>query len=494
MKSNGLLKWLALGAVAIVLFFVIRSGDDAKAPAKSQPTATLTPEEMKTLGVDGDTSQDTLATLVAQYKAMRTDLQTQLKDNKELRAETERLRAREQDIDRRIQDGVRGERDKMSQTVAEAQREKQETKGLIAQLEQQLNSLNPGKTDLPVDLGLQAGDGASLKGGGDSITWIDPEDQTTVDGTGKAVSSGQPGKGFAFPTSFGDASDRAQTGISPKTDSPQVGLQDQPGKKKVKPVYTIPQNSTLMGSIAMTALVGRVPVDGTVNDPYPFKVLIGPDNLTANGIDLPDVAGAVVSGTASGDWTLSCVRGQVKSITFVFNDGTVRTLPQPQDSEQMKSGSNNQTQTQTSENQQVQGGMGWISDPYGIPCIAGDRRSNAKEYIGSQTLITAAGAGVATLLNNSDDSSSSSVISSGGSTLGTQTTSGNQAVSQILNSGVNNVSDWMNKLYGQAFAAVYVKPGARVAIHIDQQLAIDYEIKGRKVKYSSGVPHVSRLD
>jgi hypothetical protein len=30
-----------------------------------------------------------------------------------------------------------------------------------------------------------------------------------------------------------------------------------------------------MGSIAMTALIGRVPVDGTVNDPYPFKVLVG---------------------------------------------------------------------------------------------------------------------------------------------------------------------------------------------------------------------------
>ena len=76
-----------------------------------------------------------------------------------------------------------------------------------------------------------------------------------------------------------------------------------------KAVYTVPSNSTLMGSIAMTALIGRVPIDGTVNDPYPFKVLIGPDNLTANGIDIPDVAGAVVSGTASGDWTLSCVRG-----------------------------------------------------------------------------------------------------------------------------------------------------------------------------------------
>src|SRR3546814_19413614 len=77
-----------------------------------------------------------------------------------------------------------------------------------------------------------------------------------------------------------------------------------------------------MGSIAMTALIGRVPIDGTVNDPYPFKVLIGLDNLTANGIDIPDVAGAVVSGTASGDWTLSCVRGQIRPVTFVFPAGT----------------------------------------------------------------------------------------------------------------------------------------------------------------------------
>src|SRR3546814_1863556 len=84
----------------------------------------------------------------------------------------------------------------------------------------------------------------------------------------------------------------------------------------------------LMVAIAMTALIGRVPVDGTVNDPYPFKVLIGLDNLTANGIDIPDVAGAVVSGTASGDWTLSCVRGQIRSVTFVFQDGTIRTVPE----------------------------------------------------------------------------------------------------------------------------------------------------------------------
>ena len=61
----------------------------------------------------------------------------------------------------------------------------------------------------------------------------------------------------------------------------------------------------------------------------------------------------------------------------------------------------------------------------------------------------------------------------------------------ILTGGVSDIRSWMNKLYGEAFAAVYVQPGAKVAVHLDQQLAIDYEIKGRKVDYNSGANHVS---
>src|SRR3546814_14918243 len=86
-----------------------------------------------------------------------------------------------------------------------------------------------------------------------------------------------------------------------------------------------------MGQVCMTALSGLVPIARTVHDPYPFKVQVGTDNLTANVIDIPDVAGAVFSGTASGDWTLSCVRGQVRSITFVFHDGTIRTITEDRD-------------------------------------------------------------------------------------------------------------------------------------------------------------------
>jgi integrating conjugative element protein (TIGR03752 family) len=231
-----------------------------------------------------------------------------------------------------------------------------------------------------------------------------------------------------------------------------------------------------MGSVAMTALIGRVPIDGTVNDPYPFKVLIGPDNLTANGIDLPDVAGAVVSGTASGDWTLSCVRGQVRSVTFVFNDGTIRTLPEE--------GQKNSNSTQ--------GGLGWISDPYGIPCVSGKQRSNAQQYLGSQALITAAGAGAASLITS--DNGSVAVVSSSDGSLGTVGISGNEAMGRILAGGVRDMADWVNKLYGQAFAAIVVPPGAKVAVHLEQPLNIDYDPEGRKLNHRLGGAHVSELD
>ena len=71
----------------------------------------------------------------------------------------------------------------------------------------------------------------------------------------------------------------------------------------------------------MTALIGRVPS----MEPSTIPIVQGadrPGQPHANGIDIPDVAGAVVSGTASGDWTLSCVRGQIRSVVY-----RVRTAP-----------------------------------------------------------------------------------------------------------------------------------------------------------------------
>lgn len=172
-------------------------------------------------------------------------------------------------------------------------------------------------------------------------------------------------------------------------------------------------------------------------------------------------------------------------MTFVFKDGRIRTVPEPQRLT-TKQGNTSQTGTQTDK---IQGGIGWISDPNGIPCISGMRRSNGEQYLGTKSLVTAAGAGVAKLLE-----AEQTTTVTGGTSV-TTGTPGTSALSTILSGGVKDIGDWVNKLYGQAFAAVYVQPGAQVAVHLDRQLEIDYAPDGRQVKHATtGGGHASTLD
>ena len=460
MKSNGLLKWLMLPLILLLLYVGIKwAGSSREGAGDGTRVDPLTRDEMQALGIEGDTSRDTVATLVAQVKQLRGELQGALKANQQEKAENDRLRQREGTIEQRVQSALQDGREQLSET-------QRQTSGLIEDLQRRLESM--GSTDLPVGLGLEDGDGQGLIR--DSLIWIEPQDGRDP--------SAKPRKPMAFPTSFGPAQKPLED-TAARLDAAGKALQ---GKSALQPIYTVPANATLMGSVAMTALIGRVPVDGTVNDPYPFKVLIGPDNLTANGIDLPDVAGAVVSGTASGDWTLSCVRGQIRSLTFVFRDGTVRTVP--------SKGSKREADGDEQDSDTRQG-LGWISDPYGIPCVTGDRRSNAQQYLGSQALITAAGAGAASLIQGNN----SMTYTSPGNPLGTVGITTNEALGRILAGGVQEMAQWVNKLYGQAFAAVYVQPGARVAVHIERAITVDYNPSGRRVDHKQGDNgHVVELD
>jgi integrating conjugative element protein (TIGR03752 family) len=447
MKSNPLLKWLLIPvlllAVVVLLKFFSSDREDRRADLK------LTREEAAALGIEGDTPRDTVATLVGEVKGLRTELQNALNDNKRHQAENERLRQREGSIDQRISSALEGERKRLNEEQEEVARERREAQGLFNDLQRRLEQLAKGE-ELPVGTALEAKED-------DNVHWIEPAD---------APDEQQRKAGADFPTDFVE---------TPEAPADADDTADGHKPPPATPVYTLPANATLTGSVAMTALIGRIPVDGTVNDPYPFKVLIGPDNLTANGIDLPDVAGAVVSGTASGDWTLSCVRGKVRSITFVFQDGTIRTVP-----EEKQRGN---------ENEDILDGIGWISDDHGLPCVTGTRKSNAQQYLGTQALLTAAGAGAASLIK-----SEAALVTNSNGSLGTVGISGNEAVGRILASGVQDMSQWVNKLYGQAFAAIYVPPGGRVAVHLEEALAIDYDPQGRKVDHRIGVHHAQTLD
>ena len=490
MKTNGLLKWLLIPVLLLAVWAVVKlSSHRATAtPPQGATTTPLTPAEMADLGIPADTPHDTVATLVAQVEHLQGELETSLHDTQAQKAQNDALRRQLAHIDVQLKAALQSENEhweQESQEVSAGANAQAQAQSRLNDLEQKVDALTGkgGDADLPIGLGLRPGDGAGLNGPASEsseIRWIDPLGLPAGTKASASQSNSSPNP-FQFPSGF-DAGDSEDSG--PGSDSlGQQGKRGQSEKVALRspiPVYTVPANSTLMGSVAMTALIGRIPVDGTVNDPYPFKVLVGKDNLTANGIDLPDIAGAVMSGTASGDWTLSCVRGRITSITFVFGDGTVRTVPTAAAAE-----------SDTAD--LTQGGLGWISDPYGIPCVSGARRSNAKQYLTSQMLITAAGAGAASLIRN-QDASYSYVAGGNGSTLGTVGISGNEAMGRILAGGVEAMSQWVNKLYGQAFAAIYVPPGARVAVHIVRPINIDYEPHGRRVHYEGATSNASDLD
>ncbi|MCX8967285.1 TIGR03752 family integrating conjugative element protein [Erwinia psidii] len=482
-KSNALVKFIVPAVVIAGLGVGLKSCKNApehpKTAATGGPLQSLSPDELKALGVEGDTPEDTLRTLIGRLNDVRDRQKTLDQQNAELVKENARLRKRSQDVSGQVNEAVNGLRSQYDKKQRQLQ---DEQVSLTARIQQLTDSLKkPGgdkkaaEGDIPLGLGLDgmgSSPGSTATPGGDGLMWVSPTDQKETSPQDAASGKVVP----QFPTSF--LSDNALTRQKAGYEETVKGHTSEKGaQEQAEPVYTLPENSTLVGSRAMTALLGRVPINGTVTDPYPFKVLIGKDNLTANGIELPDVEGAVVSGTASGDWTLSCVRGQVNSVTFVFADGTVRTLPKPDVGTQQNNAQNKQ-ETGTS------GGIGWISDENGIPCIGGERKSNAATYLPTLFGLSAAGA-VGEALSQGQYTTQNNVNGISSTLTGS---AGQAAMGKALSGGLSETTDWVKQRYGMTFDAIYVPPGAHLAVHITRQLAIDYEDKGRKVRYEFALP------
>ncbi|MYE11438.1 MAG: TIGR03752 family integrating conjugative element protein [Gammaproteobacteria bacterium] len=242
----------------------------------------------------------------------------------------------------------------------------------------------------------------------------------------------------------------------------------------VRPVYTIPKNATLIGARAFTALIGRVPVgeEARVTDPYFFKLLIGRDNLAANGHEIPEIAYAVASGEAVGDWTLGCVSGDVTSLTFVFADGRVATVPEARDVSEGGTGT-----------RAVR--LGGLSDDHGNPCVAGERITNAGAYLGQSAAALTLGAAAEGL-------AAAQTTAYAGGVAGTAATVvdgdlGRYAAGRGLSGAAQEVARWLRARQAQEYDAVYVAPGARVAVHVDEELRIDYDPAGRLLRHEDAV-------
>src|SRR5690606_37403617 len=107
-------------------------------------------------------------------------------------------------------------------------------------------------------------------------------------------------------------------------------------------------------------------------------------------------------------------------------------------------------------------------------------------------LMTAAGAGAASLISSGKDSVA--VVASGNGALGTVGIGGSQVIERILAGGVRDMADWGDELYGQGFAVGEGQPGARGPLHLEQALAIDYDARGRRVAHRQEAIHAAELD
>ncbi|CNF61481.1 TIGR03752 family integrating conjugative element protein [Yersinia similis] len=483
-KSNTLLKILVPMALFGSIGIGVKSCAEGDYPGvisgKSTAINDLTAEELQILGIEGDTSEDTLRTLVGRLKMIQNQQDSLERSNLTLAEENTKLKDSGENVDLRIQEAIQSAKKEEEQFQQQLQADQQRLEDLLESLENRLSSAAGG--DLPIGLGAEEIPGGDLSG--NSLVWIEPLDGRQLDPNGKSIMGAAgvapTGAGsFQFPGAFGNLDDNEISRQKAKLD--RVAKNQHSIEETGKPVYTLPENATLIGSYGMTALLGRVPVDGKVTDPYPFKILIGKENLTANGIELPDIEGAIVSGVATGDWVLSCVRGEVTSMTFVFTDGTVRTVPQ---SAKSSDGSNGKANNNG-------GSIGWLSDEHGIPCLSGERKSNAATYLPTLFALSGAGAAADAMAN-----SQSTTTGTGGASI-TSIFTGNQgqaALGKALSGGASELADWVKARYGQMFDAVYVPPGAQVAVHITRMIPIDYEDKGRKVKYDFDINQQHELD
>lgn len=481
MGGNGNRLVPAIAAVALLLVLVVfmRPGGKTDPGRAGAPHTAPAP--------DADTAADTLRAMAVQVSEVKSQAEHAKRD-------AEQSRKQQAEEIARFKSEMQAERTNAQQAI---ERREKDNLDLVRRMEEMTKRLAPGsgtpqpsqsqpfqgavqslqglQGDLPVGGHLGGNTGGGVDPG---LVWVEPLDHR---GT-PALQGGT----LATPTA-------SATGQSLLHDGTEI-----PKPKPDEPAYTVPRNSTLVGSTAMTALIGRVPIKGQIEDPFPFKVLVGQDNLAANGLEIPGVFGMVFSGTAFGDWTLGCVRGHVDSVTFVFDDGRTRTLS-ADGGQGVQSGSGSSgtsasvgspsssgglsgsgTSGNLGSGTTIHKGLGWISDRRGIPCVSGTRISNATDYLAGRMLartIETAGKAYA----RSQQTINTTPL---GGAINTVNNAAQFALGETVAGSSSELAQFIAERQAQMFDVIYVDTGAEVAIHIDKEIPIDYQFNGRKLDYA----------
>lgn len=212
------------------------------------------------------------------------------------------------------------------------------------------------------------------------------------------------------------------------------------GKKNIQ---VIPSGTLIKGRL-LTGMIGRIPVDGNIADPWPFKIVATGFAHAPNYKEF-DASGMVFEGTAQGDYSFSCARGKVHKLTSVTSQDDVISAGGEQGA-----------------------GIAWVSDERSNPCLPGTYVGNAGSELGKDILLNTV-AGVTKAITKAEETRTISAdgverVAVTGDKLKTV---GANAVGGVAQGAIDFVSK-----RSDAWDAIYVAAGAHVVINITKDIPI----------------------
>lgn len=202
---------------------------------------------------------------------------------------------------------------------------------------------------------------------------------------------------------------------------------------------------SILSGLSLTALVGRIPRGGAVQDPWPFVVVSQADNLTAKGMRLPQLSGILWRGVVRGDAVLSCASASIRSLVYVFDDGTFHVAKAPE-----------------------QEGFGYLADKSGNPCLTGEIHTTAPEDMSTHLLASVlAGMGGAFAESQVRRSASGET-----ETINVAGDPFSYLLGQTVQGAASTYGDYLLRFANDTWDAVVVPAGREVDIHITEAIPV----------------------
>jgi len=435
---------VAVAALFVILGFVLylavsdsSEPDAGLLPVSGGPPVPDTGEALR------DDSNETLRTITEMQERLQQNFETQSRENKEM------LDAANQE-----NQALREQLDELKQSLSTTLDER------LSQLQDTIPDKPSDASFMPPGIGYDDYQvGAAGNEPGYAITPPANEYVSVV------PVSGSPGDAPAKGGLLGGVSSMVG-GLLDSASKPLAGVNSSAAAKKaaVKPAYTINNQATLVANTTMTALMGKVPNKNNVVDPFRFKVITRGENLAASGLRLPPgIEEIVSSGYSVGNREMSCVRGWIDTVTLVFQDGTISTT----------------TTRKNTNNPKSVKSLGYISDPWGKPCINGKLFSNADDYLTDRAFM-------ATLAAVSDAAASAetSTLVRGDSFVSAITgDKGDYVLGKSVSGFSEELLAYFRDRMANAFDVVFIPTGIPLSIHIEEEIQFDYDPNGRMIDH-----------